>query len=86
MKLGCFETAYMEDFLKFFKTVMDFKGLSYMVTEQSLIKKSRPVFYFATVIRARLRPVDRESQLRRDRYRYLHLDGRCDKFCRQDPR
>ena len=39
----------MEDFLKFFKTVIDFEGLSFIVTEQSLIKKSRPVFYFATV-------------------------------------
>ena len=48
-KLGCFETAQMEDFLKHFKTIMDFKGLSFIVTEQSLFKKSRPVFYFATV-------------------------------------
>ena len=37
--------------LKLFETVMDFKGLSFLVTEKSLIKKQRPVFFFATVIR-----------------------------------
>ena len=40
----------MKDFLKLFETVMDFKGLSFLVTEKSLIKKQRPVFFFATVI------------------------------------
>ena len=40
----------MKDILKLFKTIMDFKGLSFLVTEQSLIKKQRPVFYFATVM------------------------------------
>ena len=39
----------MKDISKFFETIMDFKGLSFIVTEQSLIKKQRPVFYFATV-------------------------------------
>ena len=48
--LECPKTAQMEDFLKLFKNIMDFKGLSFIVTEQSLIKKSCPVFYFATVI------------------------------------
>ena len=41
----------MKDFSKLFETVMDFKGLSFLVTEKSLIKKQRPVFFFATVIR-----------------------------------
>ena len=36
----------MKDFLKLFETVMDFKGLSFLVTEKSLIKKQRPVFGF----------------------------------------
>ena len=39
----------MKDFLKLFKTIMDFKGLSFIVTEQPFNKKLRPVFYFATV-------------------------------------
>ena len=33
----------MKDFLKLFETVMDFKGLSFLVNEQSLIKKWLPV-------------------------------------------
>ena len=49
--LECPKTAQMKDFLKLFKTVMDFKGLSFIVTEQPFNKKLRPVFYFATVIR-----------------------------------
>ena len=48
--LECPKTAQMKDFLKLFKTVMDFKGLSFIVTEQPFNKKLRPVFYFATVI------------------------------------
>ena len=47
--LECPKTAQMKDFLKLFKTVMDFKGLSFIVTEQPFNKKLRPVFYFATV-------------------------------------
>ena len=35
----------MKDFSKLFETVMDFKGLSFLVTEKSLIKKQRPVFF-----------------------------------------
>ena len=49
--LECPKTAQMKDFLKLFKTVMDFKGLSFIVTEQPFNKKLRPVFYFATVIK-----------------------------------
>ena len=49
--LECPKTAQMKDFLKLFKTVMDFKGLSFIVTEQPFNKKLRPVFYFATVNR-----------------------------------
>ena len=48
--LECPKTAQMKDFLKLFKTVMDFKGLSFIVTEQPFNKKLRPVFYFATVM------------------------------------
>ena len=48
--LECPKTAQMKDFLKLFKTIMDFKGLSFIVTEQPFNKKLRPVFYFATVI------------------------------------
>ena len=41
----------MKDISKLFESIMDFKGLSFLVTEQSLIKKQRPVFFFfATVI------------------------------------
>ena len=47
--LECPKTAQMKDFLKLFKTVMNFKGLSFIVTEQPFNKKLRPVFYFATV-------------------------------------
>ena len=39
----------MKDFLKFFKIIMDFKSLSLLVTEQSLLEKWRPVFIFAMV-------------------------------------
>ena len=49
--LECPKTAQMKDFLKLFKTVMDFKGLSFIVTEQPFNKQLRPVFYFATVMR-----------------------------------
>ena len=47
--LECPKTARMKDFLKLFKTVIDFKGLSFIVTEQPFNKKLRPVFSFATV-------------------------------------
>ena len=40
----------MKDILKLFETIMDFKGLSFLVTEQSLMKKQRPAFFFAIVI------------------------------------
>jgi len=39
----------MKDFSKLFETVMEFKGLSFIVTEKFLIKKQCPVFFFATV-------------------------------------
>ena len=39
----------MKDISKLFETIMDFKGLSCLVTEKSLIKNQRPVFFFATV-------------------------------------
>ena len=35
----------MKDISKLFETIMDFKGLSFLVTEQSLMKKQRPVFF-----------------------------------------
>ena len=44
LKLGCSETAQMKDFSKLFKTIMNFFSLSFLVTEQSLVKKSSPVF------------------------------------------
>ena len=37
----------MKDLLKLFETIMDFKGLSFVVIEQSLIKKWHPVCFFA---------------------------------------
>ena len=40
----------MKDFSKLFETVMDFKGLSFLVTEKSLIKKQRPVFFFLPLL------------------------------------
>ena len=39
----------MKDFSKLFETVMNFKGLSFLVTEQSMIKKWRSVCFFAMV-------------------------------------
>ena len=39
----------MKDISKLFETIMDFKGLSCLVTEKSLIKNQRPVFSFAIV-------------------------------------
>ena len=39
----------MKDISKLFETIMDFKGLSFLVTEQSLMKKQRPVFFLAIV-------------------------------------
>ena len=39
----------MKDLLKLFETVMDFKGLSFVVNEQSFIKKWHPVCFFAMV-------------------------------------
>ena len=35
----------MKDFLKLFKTIMDFKGLLFLVTKQSTIKKLRLLFF-----------------------------------------
>ena len=54
LMLECPKTAQMKDFLKLFKTVMDFKGLSFIVTEQPFNKKLRPVFYFATVMQVKI--------------------------------
>ena len=39
----------MKDLLKLFETVMDFKGLSFVVNEQFFIKKWHPVCFFAMV-------------------------------------
>ena len=39
----------MKDLLKLFETVMDFKGLSFVVNKQSFIKKWHPVCFFAMV-------------------------------------
>ena len=39
----------MKDISKLFEAIMDFKGLSYLGTEQSLMKKQRPVFFLAIV-------------------------------------
>ena len=50
LKLQCSVRAQMKDFSKLFETVMDFKGLSFLVIEKSLIKTQRPVF-LATDIR-----------------------------------
>ena len=41
----------MKDLLKLFETVMDFKGLSFVVIEQFLIKEWHPVCFFAMVTR-----------------------------------
>ena len=41
----------MKDILKLFETIMDFKGLSFLVTEQSLIKNQRPVFFFLPLLK-----------------------------------
>ena len=49
LKLQCSVRAQMTDISKLFETIMDFKGLSFLVTEQSLIKNQRPVFFFAIV-------------------------------------
>ena len=49
MKLQCSVRAQMKDISKLFETIMDFKGLSFLVTEQSLMKKQRPVFFLAIV-------------------------------------
>ena len=35
----------MKDISKLFETIMDVKGLSVLIIEQSLIKKLRPVFF-----------------------------------------
>ena len=40
----------MKDFLKIFKTVMDKKVLVFLSTMQSSVKRSRLIFFFATVI------------------------------------
>ena len=45
LKLGCSETAQMKDLLKLRKTIMDFTGLSFVVTELSSVKTSRPVCF-----------------------------------------
>ena len=65
--LECPKTAQMKDFLKLFKTVMDFKGLSFIVTEQPFNKKLRPVFYFATV-RPKSRASGRQTDKQTNRY------------------
>ena len=44
--LLCSVRAQMKDISKLFETIMDFKGLSLLVTEKSLIKDQRPVFCF----------------------------------------
>ena len=41
----------MKDLLKLFETVIDFKGLSFVVIERFLIKKWHPVCFFAMVTR-----------------------------------
>ena len=66
--LECPKTARMKDFLKLFKTVMDFKGLSFIVTEQPFIKKLRPVFYFATVkiLKVRRGIIEKRLKLKND--------------------
>ena len=40
----------MKDILKLFETIMDLKGSSFLVTEQSLIKNWRPFFILAVVM------------------------------------
>ena len=39
----------MKDILKLFETIMDFKGLSFLVTKQSLMKNSVRFFFLAIV-------------------------------------
>ena len=46
LKLQCSVRAQMKDFLKLFKTIIDFKGLPFLVTKQSTIKKLRLLFFF----------------------------------------
>ena len=41
-----FLRAQMNDISKLFETIMDFKGLSFLVTEQSLMKKAASGFFF----------------------------------------
>ena len=43
----------MKDISKLFETIMDFKGLSCLVTEKSLIKNQRPVFFLPLLHRNR---------------------------------
>ena len=50
MKLECSERAQMKDSLKLFTTVIDIKGLTFLVTKQSTVKKLCLVFFFAMVI------------------------------------
>ena len=40
----------MKDISKLFETIMDFKGLSCLVTEKSLIKNQRPVFFLPLLL------------------------------------
>ena len=44
--LECPEITQMKDFLKLFKTIIDFKGLPFLVTKQSTIKKLRLLFFW----------------------------------------
>ena len=44
LKLQRSMRAQMKDILELFKTIKDFKSLSFSVTEHSLIKKQCPVF------------------------------------------
>ena len=43
--LECPKTARMKDFLKLFKTVMDFKGLSIIVTKQKAASGNLPLLH-----------------------------------------
>ena len=51
LKLECSERAQLKDLLKLFKTIMDLKGLIFLVLRQSTIKTLRLVFFLAMVIR-----------------------------------
>ena len=46
LKLESSETTQIKEFSKLFKTIMDFNGLSFLVIEQSLIKRLHLLFFF----------------------------------------